>query len=137
MALKKLLDIAQPEDAVAPATLRILASCNVRHGGNDYSFVRAFRRAGHSVLVVPPESFMPRWETNWLRALRRLVRPAIVAEYNRELRAAAQTFQPDLFFVFKGESVAAETVDGYGAGPSGYAPLSAALRRGGVFAVFR
>ena len=38
--------------------------------------------AGHSVLVVPPESFLPRWETRWLRVVRRLARPAIVAEYN-------------------------------------------------------
>ncbi len=91
--------------------LRILAACNVRHGGNDDSYVRAFRRAGHSVLVAPPESYLPRWESPWLRALRRGMRWALVDEYNRALIAAARTFKPDLLFVFKGESVAARTVD--------------------------
>jgi len=111
MEMNKHVDTAQLNRAIAPEALRILASCNIRHGGNDYSFVRAFRRAGHSVLVVPPESFIPRWETKRLRILRRLARSAIVAEYNRELRAAARAFQPDLFFVFKGDSVTATTVE--------------------------
>lgn len=91
--------------------MRILASCNIRHGGNDYSFVRAFRRAGHSVLVIPPESYLPRWQGRWLRAARRLGTSAIRAEYNRALRAAIDTFEPDLFFVFKGDSVRADTVE--------------------------
>lgn len=90
--------------------MRILASCNVRFGGNDDSFVRAFRRAGHSVLVVPPESYLPRWQTHWLRAVRRMAAPSIVAEYNRSLSEAFTHFEPDLFFVFKGDSVAAATV---------------------------
>lgn len=90
--------------------MRLLASCNIRHGGNDYSFVRAFRRAGHSVLVVPPESYLPRWQGTWLRLARRLGTPAIRAEYNRALTGAIDTFQPDLFFVFKGDSVSAATV---------------------------
>lgn len=121
MALNDLLETTQSAGAMAATTLRILASCNIRHGGNDYSFVRAFRRAGHSVLVVPPESFLPRWETKWLRALRRLTFPAILAEYNRVLTAAARNFEPDLFFVFKGDSVTTATVE--------------ALRHGGAVAI--
>ena len=117
MALNDEFEAMQPAvSAIAAAPLRILASCNIRHGGNDYSFVRAFRRAGHSVLVVPPESFLPRWEMKWLRALKRLARPAILAEYNRSLTTAAQTFEPDLFFVFKGDSVTNTTVRAIRAG---------------------
>lgn len=45
-----------------------------------------------------------------MRALRRILRPAMVAEYNRALSAAADQFQPEMLFVFKGESVAPETL---------------------------
>lgn len=116
MALIEVSALDEAPRALSHGPLRILASCNIRHGGNDYSFVRAFRRAGHSVLVVPPESFLPRWETKWLRAMRRLAYPAMLAEYNRALTAAAKTFEPDLLFVFKGDSVAAATVEAARAG---------------------
>lgn len=104
------VELNKPMDKTGEGSLRILASCNIRHGGNDYSFVRAFRRAGHSVLVVPPESFMPRWETKWLKAARRLAYPAILAEYNCAVVNAARSFEPDLFFVFKGDSISVDTV---------------------------
>ena len=116
MALSHAAGLVEPQSEPELAPLRILASCNIRHGGNDYSFVRAFRRAGHSVLVVPPESFLPRWETKWLRVLRRLAHPALLAEYNRALTAAISTFAPDLFFVFKGDSVSVATVQAVRAG---------------------
>lgn len=39
--------------------MRILTVSHNWQGANDYSFVRAFRRAGHSVLVVSDQDFVP------------------------------------------------------------------------------
>lgn len=90
--------------------LRILSTCSLRLGGNDYAFIRAFRRAGHSVLVVPAENYLPNWESTGLRALRRLVTPLFVAEYNKMILYQAKHFCPDLLFVFKGTYLTKETL---------------------------
>ena len=94
--------------AFAPAfgPLRILAVSALWQGANDYAFVRAFQRAGHSVSVMPVEWFVPSgWRRTGLRALRRLLRPILVREYTQALIAEAEYLQPDLFFVFKGTYV--------------------------------
>jgi hypothetical protein len=86
--------------------LRILAVADLWQGSDGYAYIRAFRRAGHSVRVVPAEHFVPAdWETLPLRALRRLASPWLVREYERALIAAARDMRPHLFFVFKGRYV--------------------------------
>ncbi len=45
-----------------------------------------------------------------MRAVRRLMAPAMITEYNRALIAAMRGFEPDLFFAFKGDSVTPETL---------------------------
>lgn len=90
--------------------LRILAVSELWHGANDYAFVRAFRRAGHSVSVLPQGQFVPTWQSIGLRALRRLLMPVLVREYTRKLVAIAQHLRPDLFFVFKGQSLTLEAL---------------------------
>lgn len=94
-----------------PAPLRILAVAALEEGANDYAFVRAFRRAGHSVQVVPTENYIPRWERKSLRALRRLLTPAFVAEYNQAMVRTAKSMRPDLLFVFKGQYLTKEAMD--------------------------
>lgn len=91
--------------------LRILAVSDTWCGANDYGFVRAFRRTGHSVLVVSQQSFVPPgWRHPGLRALRRVLTPLIVRDLERRLIHEAQNFQPDLFFVFKGEFITAKAI---------------------------
>lgn len=90
--------------------LRILAVSALWQGANDYAFVRAFRRAGHSVAVVSEEQVLPRWESGGLRTARRLLLGRIAQEFNRALLSAAQRLRPDLLFVFKGALVSAETL---------------------------
>jgi hypothetical protein len=90
--------------------LRILAVSALWQGANDYAFVRAFRRAGHSVRVVSDSEFFPLWRSRSLRALRRVLRGRLVWDYNAALIAEAEQFRPDLFFVFKGSYVTAETL---------------------------
>jgi len=89
-----------PDSSTSP--LRILAISDVWQGANDYAFVRAFRRAGHSVSVVSAPNYIPQWERTSLKILRRLLTPMLIAEYNQALITAAKKMQPELFFVFKG-----------------------------------
>lgn len=92
--------------------IRILAISSTWQGANDYAFVRAFRRAGHSVTVISDEAFFPSgWRKPTLKALRRIAQPLMSAEYERTLVAEAQRHRPQLFFVFKGRFVTAAAVD--------------------------
>lgn len=91
--------------------IRILAVSDTWQGANDYAFVRAFRRAGHSVRVFSQQNFyVAGWQHRGLRALRRALTPLIVREFERALIAEAAIFQPDLLFVFKGDLVTAKAI---------------------------
>lgn len=94
-----------------PTALRILALSAQSQGANDYALVRAFRRAGHSVQVVPSENYIPRWDGKRLRLLRRLLQPMLVTEYNRRVLHVAMHLRPDLLFVFKGQYLTMETLE--------------------------
>ena len=64
------------------APLRILAVADLWQGSDGYAYIRAFRRLGHSVRVVPSEHFVPGdWESLPLRALRRGLSRFMVDEY--------------------------------------------------------
>ena len=92
--------------------LRILASCHTWQGATDYGFLRAFRRAGHSVINVPDTDFVPvGWQSLQLKALRRVTLAAMVADYQKALIEAARQLAPQLFFIFKGTYVRAATID--------------------------
>ena len=98
------------EGPTGERSLRILAVSALWHGANDYAFVRAFRRAGHSVSVMPENWFVPPrspagWRRVSLRALRRVLTPVLVREYTEALIAEAEHRRPDFFFVFKGTCV--------------------------------
>lgn len=93
------------------APLRILAAADIWFGSNGDAYVRAFRRLGHSVRVLPVEGFLATdWRSRSLRALRRMMLPALLAEYNAALVRASREFQPDLLFVYKGRNVREQTV---------------------------
>lgn len=91
--------------------MRILTVSHNWQGANDYSFVRAFRRAGHSVLVVSDQDFIPSGLRNrGLRLARRVLQPLLVADYQTALIDAAARFKPELLFIYKGAYVKAETI---------------------------
>jgi hypothetical protein len=98
--------------ASAQQSLRILAVSATWLGATDYGYVRAFRRAGHSVAVVPESEYFPgHWASVPLRALRRLALPSIVRDFQAHLLAEARRLEPDLFFVFKGSYVEPQSID--------------------------
>src|ERR1039458_4148530 len=93
--------------------LRILAVADTWHGSNSDAFVRAFHRAGHSVAVVSDEAFFPvGWHHPALKVISRILQPLLAWEYQKAPLAEAPRLQPEIFFVFKGARVSAETIDG-------------------------
>lgn len=90
--------------------LRILAVSALWQGANDYAFVRAFRRMGHSVRAVSEQEYLPAWRSRPLRLVRRILRDPMVADYNQALLREAQMLRPDMLFVFKGALVKAATL---------------------------
>ncbi|MEM6415365.1 MAG: glycosyltransferase [Pseudomonadota bacterium] len=108
--------VASSDSAEAIKSLRILAVSALWQGANDYAFVRAFRRAGHSVQVVSERDFIPSWRSAALRLLRKGLKERLAGNYNQALVETARVFSPDLFFVFKGANVYAATIGAIKAG---------------------
>jgi spore maturation protein CgeB len=96
----------------AVVSRRALAVCDYWLGGNGYAGMKALRRAGWDVNVVPEWEYVPaKWRSFGMRALGRLLRPAAVREFNRELVIQAQRHRPELLLVFKGSFVLGRTLD--------------------------
>lgn len=93
-------------DVSPPSSLRILAVSETWQGSNAYAFVRAFRRAGHSVHVIADDAFAGTpWKSVPMRAARRLLWPLIIREAEGALVEQSKAFQPHLLFAFKGVMV--------------------------------
>ena len=97
--------------AAVGRSLRILAVAETWQGATDYGFVRAFRNAGHSVMVCPSDRFFPSgWSSKALRIARRLLFAQLVREYNDDLLAKARALRPHLFFAYAGAYVLPATL---------------------------
>ena len=100
------------ENAAVAVSRRALAVCDFWLGGNGYAGMKALRRAGWDVNVVPEWEYVPaKWRSVAMRALGRLIRPAAVREFNRELVIQTERHRPELLLVFKGSFVRGPTLD--------------------------
>ncbi|MFN2399747.1 MAG: glycosyltransferase [Gemmatimonadaceae bacterium] len=73
--------------------------------------MKALRRAGWGVTVVPEWEFIPlRWQGTALKIIGRALRAAAVTQFNRELTRQAVRWQPEMLLVFKGTFVQASTL---------------------------
>jgi spore maturation protein CgeB len=90
--------------------LRVLFVGQNWHGSNSTSCLRAFQALGCDVLEVDDYHYFPRWESKGLKAVRRMLTPAIVNEFGRFIKREARIFKPHLVFVFKGEMVLPEVL---------------------------
>jgi len=98
-----------PASDVGP--LRILVVAELWPGSDSLALARALIRSGHSVSIVSDEMFQaPGLRSPLLRAARRLARPLIKRDFNAELLANAEQFEPHLLLVCKGVLVTAETI---------------------------
>jgi spore maturation protein CgeB len=96
----------------AHRTRRALVICDQWLGSNGYAGMKALRRAGWAVQVIPEWEFVPvRWQSFAMRAAGRLLRPAAVREFNRALVSAARRTRPELLLVFKGTFVRGEALE--------------------------
>jgi len=92
-------------------SLRILAVSHTWEGANDYSYICALRRAGHSVTVASDDNFIPAgWRNPALKAVRRILHRAMVADFNSHLINTARALKPELFFVYKGTHVSPQAL---------------------------
>ena len=90
---------------------RALVVCDQWLGSNGYAGMKALRRAGWSVQVVPEwESIPVRWESTTMRAIGRALRPFAVREFNRRLTRQAERTSAELLLAFKGTFVRADTL---------------------------
>jgi glycosyltransferase involved in cell wall biosynthesis len=101
-------EVAAPSDATGR---RAIVVCDQWLGSNGYAGMKALRRAGWSVQVVPEWEFVPvRWRSLPMRALGRLVRGRAVREFNAQLIRVAKRLAPEMLLVFKGTFVTAATL---------------------------
>lgn len=90
---------------------RALVVCDQWLGSNGYAGMKALRRAGWSVQVVPEwESIPVRWESPLMRAIGRAIRPLAVHEFNRRLVQEAERTKAEMLLAFKGTFVQASTL---------------------------
>lgn len=81
---------------------RALVVCDQWLGSNGYAGMKALRRAGWAVDVVPEWEFVPaKWRSVGMRALAKALRPLAVREFNWELRLQVERLDPELLLVFK------------------------------------
>src|SRR5688572_12070037 len=79
-------------------------------GSTGLAAFEAFRRMGALVAGVAEEDFAPKWRSRPLRAVRRLMTPALVSELNRALLSEAERFAPHFFLVVKGTFLLPDTL---------------------------
>jgi len=90
---------------------RAIVVCDQWLGSNGFAGMKALRRAGWSVEVVPEWELVPvQWRRRPMRAVGRLIRAAAVQEFNDALLRRASYLAPELLLVFKGTFVRAETI---------------------------
>lgn len=97
--------------AALTASGRAVVVCDQWLGSNGYAGMKAMRRAGWAVEVVPEWEFVPvKWRSAAMRALAKAVRPLAVREFNRELMLQVTRLEPELLLVFKGTFVTEDTL---------------------------
>jgi spore maturation protein CgeB len=82
---------------------RAIVVCDQWLGSDGYAGMKALRRAGWDVHVVPEWEYVPaRYRSLHMKAIGKLMRPLAVREYNRELELQARRLEPAMLLVFKG-----------------------------------
>lgn len=95
---------------VPPYTILALGFAKWR-GSDGRALAQAFRRLGHNLIEVDEEDYVPwRWQGNVTRALRRILSPVWIHDYNQAVLKQASSSAYDFVLVFKGNLLRPETV---------------------------
>ena len=85
--------------------------CDQWLGSDGYAGMKALRRAGWDVHVVPEWEFVPvRWRSRPMKALGRLLRAQAERELSDELILQARQLRPEFLLVFKGRFILPGTI---------------------------
>jgi spore maturation protein CgeB len=79
--------------------VRILFTGQYWSGANSMYIARAFERCGAVVRILNETGIFPSWQGRFGRGTRRVLRPLIEAEFNRQLLELANSFSPDLVYI--------------------------------------
>jgi len=90
--------------------LRILFDGPQWHGSNAKGLADGFRRLGHICVPVDQDRYVPTGRGLASRAVRRLMQPAFVRDFNRAVLYNADRLDPHLLVVFKGAYIVPETI---------------------------
>ncbi|MBC7789944.1 MAG: glycosyltransferase [Anaerolineae bacterium] len=95
---------------IPPAASAVIV-CDQWLGSNGYAGMKALRRAGWAVDVVPEREFIPlRWRSGAGRVQGRFVRALGIREFNQELLRSVSRLEPEFMLAFKGTFVLASTL---------------------------
>lgn len=90
---------------------RVLVVCDQWLGSDGYAGMKALRRAGWDVQVIPEWEFVPvRWRAKPLKVLGRILRTAAERELRDELVLQATRLTPEFLLVFKGRFITPGTI---------------------------
>lgn len=90
--------------------IRVLFAGPYWPGANSLYIGRAFQQCGAIIYWLNDSGYLPGWSTRPGRALRRLSKPLIDVEWNRELLKAVDLFQPHLVYITMGTHIAGKTL---------------------------
>src|SRR5579862_3304460 len=92
-------------------SLRILFLGENWYGSCARACCYALRRLGCDVTDLDYQTIFPNWQQRSNRAIRRLLHPRIVREYNQLILECASQIKPDIFLAFKGQCVESSTLE--------------------------
>src|SRR5215211_7065870 len=102
----------EPTRAAGVGCFRILCIGETWFGSDARAAFAAMRRLGHSIHVLDESHFVPtEWQGFQGRVLRKLFRPAMVAELTDRAIETIRILRPDVLFVFKGNYVSEEILE--------------------------
>jgi hypothetical protein len=103
---------AQPEPLNAiEEGRRAMVVCDQWLGSDGYAGMKALRRAGWDVHVIPEWEYVPvRWRSKAMKSLGRVIRAAAERELNAELLLQAKRLRPEFLLVFKGRFITPGTI---------------------------
>lgn len=88
----------------------VLIASDSWFGSTAYGIAQGFRKLDWDVLEINTIRYMPDYSSRALRAVRRLIKPLAVREYNDEIIRTATLLKPNLFLTIKGSYIQPHTL---------------------------
>jgi len=93
-----------------PRDKTVVLAGGIWFGCTTFGIGQGLRRLGWDVHEIDMGQFFPQYRSRWLRAIRRVVRPLAVRDYNEAIVEAVRAEKPRAFVTVKGEFVKGATL---------------------------